>query len=84
MNCEIEAYPYGKLGVELRVPVAVEVPEALLDVARGQYKLAQLRGSDPDFADYLHDVIRFEPTFVVDDEPIDMDTGWIEDEEVDE
>lgn len=72
---EIEAYPAGILGVELRVPVEVEVPEALVEAARGRYELERLQGKDPDFADFLADVIMFDPEYQVNGVEIDMEGG---------
>lgn len=61
----------------MTVPVEVELPEALVEAARGRYELARLQDKDPDFADFLADVIMFSPTYTVDGVEIDMETGQV-------
>lgn len=67
--------PHDPICIELSVPVEVELPPSVLDLCRWHYKEAQSDGRDPEFADYLCDLLRIEPTFVVDGDEIDPETG---------
>lgn len=72
-TADVQAYPHSMFGVEAHVPITVELPRALVELLRWHYD----RAADVDFADCLCDVIVFEPTYVVEDDgvEIDEDTG---------
>lgn len=74
---EIEAYPDGPIGVEVTVPVAVDLPRDVVELCQQRYTAACTREEEPapEFVDFLWDVVEFEPIFTVNGEAIDMDSG---------
>lgn len=71
---DVSAYPWSTIGIEARVPIEIELPEEVAAAVQERFEEASERG-DPDFADFICDVIVFEPTYVVDGVEIDEDTG---------
>lgn len=58
----VQSWP-NYLGYQVTVPVTVELPRELVQACRKE------------FEDYLWDVLLFEPTFLVDGDEIDTETG---------
>lgn len=61
----------------LTVPVEVELPPETLAACRRAYERERERGSEPVFADFLCDVIEYDPTFTYEGVVLDPKTGYI-------
>lgn len=61
------------------VPVEVELPAETVAACRRSYERERETGADPAFADFLCDVIEYEPTFTVNGRVLDPQDGTTED-----
>lgn len=76
---DVTDYPYSPVGIEARIPVVVELPADVYAAVRTRYE--SVESGDQDFADYLCDVIVFEPTYTVEhlDGVVDEHSGRLAD-----
>ena len=71
----LDPSPHLCQGLSITVPVEVDVPPALVAACRQSYENRLAMGGDPEFEDYLWDLITWEPTFVVNGYVVDSETG---------
>lgn len=74
---DVRSYPHSMIGIEAGVPISIELPLEVYATVKTRYDDAAKRGK-PDFADFLCDVIVYEPTFTVGGHVIDEHTGAID------
>lgn len=70
----VQTYLHSTVGVEARISV-VEFPRALYTLLQWHYEVANKRGKDTEFSDYITDVVVFEPESHADGVAIDDHTG---------
>lgn len=77
---ELSPSPHLDIDYKLPVPVEIEVPPDTVAACRRGYENRKAAGADPDFADFLWDVITIDATFTVNGQEIDPETGHAEQE----
>lgn len=65
----------ASLHYRVTVPVTIELPAEIVEDCREEIEARLRNGQNPNFEDCLWDVIDIEPTFTVDGQVIDAETG---------
>lgn len=81
---EIETRVSLPFGVQVQVPVEIDLPRTAVELCQWHYECAQEHGHDPHFEDYLLDLVQMQFVYTVDGDIVAPETGELVEEDTTE